>query len=407
ILRVRAFAESARLPILSGKAPWGGSVLSHDFIEAAMLRRHGWGVRIDDDLDGSYEGAPPSLTDVFVRDRRWCQGNLQHSRFVCRSGYRLLSRIHLLTGIYSYVGAVVWFAMIIVGLSLAVQAVLTRPEYFAEPGLLPTWPVFESERAIRLFLLSMGIVLWPKLLGALAVLLSWKRLWSFGGPLLIGVSTAVETFLSALYAPMMMVAHCQIVVDILRGRDSGWAPQRREDGSIGFFSAIRDHWVSALLGLFLGTVAWLANPWLLAWLLPISAGLILAGPLSWISASRNAGRFLQFIGVLRSPDERWAAPVVRAYRERLASFPAASAPSALSTLANDPDLLAWHMAQVPAEQATFCPERVLAFAKAEQSETLEQLEAFLTPGERLRLLENAKLPTVLHRRHRDGQWISG
>lgn len=397
IIRVRAFAESAKLPILEGPPPFGGPVMSHDFVEAAMLRRHGWGVRLDDDLEGSYEGAPPSVLDVLVRDRRWCQGNLQHARFLSRRGYRLLSRVHLATGVYSYLSALVWMAMILTGLLLAVQAALTRPEYFAEPGLLPTWPVFEAERAVRLFVASMALVLWPKLLGTLAVLLSWRRLVAFGGPILTLASVAFEIVLSALYAPVMMVSHCRIVWDVLRGKDAGWSPQQRDDGSVPFGRAMRAHVSAMMLGVVLTAAAWFSNPWLMVWLLPITTGLILAGPLSWLSASPRAGRLLKWFGPLRAPDETSPQPIIARYRETLARKRTSREEPALRRLARDPGLLRWHVAQQSPDDGEFCPERVLALAKAERSCTLEALQAWLTPRETLRLLESPELPRILAR----------
>jgi len=158
IIRTRAFAEACGLPVLSGKPPLGGHVLSHDFIEAALLRRAGWGVRFDCDIRHSYEEAPPSLVDVIVRDRRWCQGNLQHARFLAALGLTPSSRLHLLTGIMSYFSAVFWLAMVLLGLAIALQASPVRPEYFAEPALFPTWPVFDAERARWLFGISMAVL---------------------------------------------------------------------------------------------------------------------------------------------------------------------------------------------------------------------------------------------------------
>ena len=122
IIRTRAFAEAAHLPILSGKAPFGGHVLSHDFIEAALLRRAGWGVRFDTDIECSFEEAPPSLVDVMVRDRRWCQGNLQHKVFIFAKGFSFPTRLHIFAGMMSYLSAIFWLALIIVGLAIAIQA---------------------------------------------------------------------------------------------------------------------------------------------------------------------------------------------------------------------------------------------------------------------------------------------
>ena len=84
IIRTRAFAQSCGLPHLSGRPPFGGHILSHDFVEAALLARDGWKVRVDPDLEGSFEEAPSNLIEYAKRDRRWCQGNLQHGRLAAQ-----------------------------------------------------------------------------------------------------------------------------------------------------------------------------------------------------------------------------------------------------------------------------------------------------------------------------------
>lgn len=192
IIRTKAFASSAHLPVLSGKPPFGGHVISHDFIEAAMLRRAGWSVRLDSDLAESFEEPPPSITDVLVRDRRWCQGNLQHSRFLFARGLAMTSRIHIMSGIMAYISAVFWLMLLVTGLVLAIQADLTRPEYFTQPSLFPTWPVFDSARAIELFVVSMAIVLLPKALGWLTAIINLRRCFRYGGPVLVTLSVITE-----------------------------------------------------------------------------------------------------------------------------------------------------------------------------------------------------------------------
>ncbi|MCU0900788.1 MAG: glucans biosynthesis glucosyltransferase MdoH, partial [Cypionkella sp.] len=92
LVRVGAFAASAGLPHLSGPAPRGGVILSHDFVEAALLRRAGWGVRMMPEAEDSFEDTPETLFGYLKRDRRWCQGNLQHLRLLCTPGLHPMSR---------------------------------------------------------------------------------------------------------------------------------------------------------------------------------------------------------------------------------------------------------------------------------------------------------------------------
>src|SRR5688572_21434605 len=130
IIRVRAFMESAGLPQLPGSPPFGGQILSHDFIEAALMCRAGWRVCMAPELKGSYEEIPPSLIDFAIRDRRWCQGNLQHSRIITAKGLKPLSRIHLGMGIMAYLSALIWLVFLIAALSLTIQELTMKPTYF-------------------------------------------------------------------------------------------------------------------------------------------------------------------------------------------------------------------------------------------------------------------------------------
>lgn len=290
IIRTAAFAASAHLPVLSGRPPFGGHVISHDFIEAALLRRSGWSVRLDTDLTESFEEPPPSITDVLVRDRRWCQGNLQHSRFLFARGLAMTSRIHILSGIMAYLSAVFWLLLLSTGLILAVQASLTKPEYFAQPSLFPTWPVFNSERAIELFVISMAIVLLPKVLGWTTALINVKRCVRYGGPILLTFSVIIEILLSALVAPIMMLAQSRMVWEILTGGDSGWTPQRRADGSIAFSAAWHKHIWHTVIGVMASALTAYLHFDLFLWTLPVTAGLMLSSPLSWVSGMRAPGQ---------------------------------------------------------------------------------------------------------------------
>jgi len=331
IIRTRAFAESCSLPLLRGRPPFGGAVLSHDFIEAALLRRAGWGVRFDVDLQQSWEEAPPSLVDVLVRDRRWCQGNLQHSRFLFAKGLTLASRLHLFTGIMAYVSAALWLLLVIVGLVIAVQAQIVRPEYFAEPSLFPTWPVFDSERALKLFVISMAVVLAPKVFGWFAALVNFPLSMRFGGPILLTLSTLFETLLSVLYAPILMFAQTHVIWAVLLGRDSGWELQRRDDGALSWAEAARAHRGQMLFGVALALIAWTLNEALFYWLLPITLGLVLAIPLSWISGGTGRGKLFASLGLLRAPEEKQPAAVLARLQAALEELPGHRNEPALET----------------------------------------------------------------------------
>ena len=159
IIRTRAFADHCGLPHLRGKPPLGGHILSHDFVEAALIRRAGWAVTMLPVLGGSFEESPPSLIDLAARDRRWCQGNLQHARILGARGFHMASRQHFITGIMGYVASPLWMAQLLVGIVLVLQATYIRPEYFTQDfSLFPAWPRFDAQRALDLFGVTMAVL---------------------------------------------------------------------------------------------------------------------------------------------------------------------------------------------------------------------------------------------------------
>ncbi len=392
IIRTRAFAHACGLPLLPGEPPLGGHVLSHDFVEAALLRRAGWGVRFDTDIAASYEEAPPSLIDVLIRDRRWCQGNLQHSAFLFARGFKFASRLHLLSGIMSYLSAVFWLLLIVVGLAIAIQASIVRPEYFANPSLFPSWPVFDAERALDLFLFSMSLVLAPKIFGLSVALLNLRRCLQFGGPLLLVLSTALEVLLSALYAPILMVSQFGVVVSILRGKDSGWLPQSRNDGAQNMKEVIRTHYRHTLVGIVIATIAWLISAKMFYWLLPITAGLVTSTALSWFSGGARRTALLATFGLLRSPQEKKREAILVCLETELNAKSPSENTRPLRQLLQNTAFLQWHRAQLsPATDplTEFNAPAVTAQWKLEHTDQLEQLEQWLEPAELLALISDS------------------
>jgi membrane glycosyltransferase len=400
IIRTRAFAECCKLPHLPGTPPLGGHILSHDFAEAALLRRGGWGVRFDTDLKHSFEEAPPSLIDVLIRDRRWCQGNLQHSRVIAAQGVPTTSRLHMLSGIVGYLSAPLWLMLVVAGLVLAVQVALSGPDYFPGPSLFPIWPVFDSERAVRLFVLATAILLTPKFLGWLAVLLHPRRCAEFGGPVLLTFGIAAEIILSALYAPVLMLTQSHIVWQILRGGDSGWRPQRRGDGGMAFQSALKTHGWHALTGCAVAAGAWSINSGLFLWILPVTGALALAPLTSWLSGSVRIGGALLRIGILQSPEEYCAGrpPILQRRDSHLPPLDSCGPTrQALTALAGDPALNAWHRRQLayPRDEAAFDPSLFVARAKAEREQDPARLATWLTPEEQMAFLHDPDLVATL------------
>ena len=394
IIRTAAFAQAAHLPVLKGRPPFGGHVISHDFIEAALLQRAGWDVRFDTDLPLTFEEAPPSLSDVLVRDRRWCQGNLQHVSFLFARGFTVASRLHIMSGIMAYMSALFWFLLLAVGVVLAVQASFTPTDYFPEPSLFPTWPVFDSERAITLFVLSMQLVLLPKGLAWVSAMINVKRCFRYGGPLLLTISVLIEILLSALFAPVMMVAQSRMVWEIITGQDSGWKPQRRNDGSIPFSTALRTHSWHMILGIGGAVLTYFLQHDLFYWLLPVTCGLILSAVLSWVSGKRLPGKILQFIGILKTPEEHRIPAILTAVTANLSASKNYPVSTPLDTLLNNGALRAWHSAQIKSlrvHHSVFDAELILARAKSARTDSLTTLENWLTPGETLAFLHSPEL----------------
>ncbi|HSP24641.1 MAG TPA: glucans biosynthesis glucosyltransferase MdoH [Saliniramus sp.] len=302
ILRTEAFARSAGLPHLTGRKPFGGHILSHDFVEAALMRRAGWEIVIAPTLGGSYEESPPSLIDLAQRDRRWCQGNLQHAKVIGARGFDFVSRMHFGMGIMSYLASPIWLMFLCAGLLLALQAHFIRPEYFTQDWqLFPTWPVIDFVRATQLFIATMAMLFAPKILGLVHTLCDRRLRRGSGGTFRATASLVFESILSALLAPVMMVIQSVAVQNILIGRDSGWGNQRRADGTIPFAEIVRRHRYHTLFGVALGISAYLVSPALLAWMSPAVLGLVIAIPLSAATSSRKFGLAWRRLGLLMIP----------------------------------------------------------------------------------------------------------
>jgi membrane glycosyltransferase len=331
---------------LPGPKPFGGHVLSHDFVEAALIRRAGWAVHMVPALVGSYEESPPGLTDLAVRDRRWCQGNLQHLAVLPARGLHWVSRLHLLTGIGSYITAPLWLMFMLAGILIALQARFTLPDYFPSgKALFPVWPVIDPVRAMWMFVATMALLLTPKLLGCIAILPRGADRRGCGGAIRLFLGLLLETMISGLIAPVVMLTQSADVASIIAGRDSGWNPQRREGGSPPLRDIARRYRSHTVLGIAMGGAAWLVTPALALWMSPVVVGLALAIPLVAITGER--ADFLARLGLLRIPEEVRPPPVLLRAASLARELADAGASSALDRLAGNPELLAAHREMLP------------------------------------------------------------
>ena len=303
IIRVRAFAEQAGLPELKGRKPFGGHIMSHDFVEAALLRRAGWRVCMAPNLGGSYEESPPTLAALLARDRRWCQGNLQHVPVLWARGLHWISRFHLLRGVSAYLAAPLWLALLFSAALLPLH-----PEWGVQPGAPIHAP--HPARLIDLVLVSLvlavsiGFLLAPKLLALIETLRSPGERQRFGGARLAALNLVLEILLSTLVAPLIMVSHAKSFAEVLAGHDSGWAAQARDETGPSLRRAARLHAGDTVLGLALIAAALASSAHELLWMAPVIAGLTLAIPLATALASARLGRAARRLGLLLVPEER-------------------------------------------------------------------------------------------------------
>ncbi len=382
-IRTKAFAEAAGLPELKGRKPFGGHILSHDFVEAALLRRAGWAVHMVPGLQGSYEESPPSLTDVAVRDRRWCQGNLQHAAVLPARGLHWVSRLHMLQGIGSYITAPLWLLFLGTGMAIALQARFTTPSYFGEGvSLFPNWPAQDPVRAAWVFAGTMGILLLPKLLSYIALLFRREDRRGAGGAFRAFISVITETIIGGLIAPVMMLIQSLAVFDILIGRDAGWNAQRRDDGSIPLSEVVRQYIPHTLFGLAAGVAAYAVSPALFLWMTPVVVGMVLAIPLAAFTASRLSGIAFRHWGLLLIPEEVAPPPVLARARELMLKRIGDIDIGAVRRLASDPALLAAHRAMLPPARARKSdPDLAIGLTKLEETDNLDTALAELSAKE--------------------------
>jgi membrane glycosyltransferase len=393
IIRVRAFAQEAGLPELRGRKPFGGHILSHDFVEAALMRRAGWAIYTAPSLGGSFEEVPPSILDFAARDRRWCQGNLQHIAVLPARGLHWVSRLHLMTGIGSYLTAPIWFIFLLLGLLISLQAHFVRPEYFPKGfSLFPTWPAQDPVLAAWVFAATMGLLIVPKLLAYLVLISRRKERVLFGGSIRVLAGILAETVLAAMIAPSMMIFQSSAVAEILLGRDAGWEVQRRSDGEVARGEIYRKLTAPTLFGLVLGLSAYAVSIPLLLWMSPVVVGLVLTLPLGLLTSSR-----LKTAGLFATPEDNCPPPVLVRAKE-LAASARIEMTGALQQLRQDTGLLNYHLVSLShvsrPKLGWIDVPLATARAKIEECTSFEEAVAWLDRQESRAVLNN---PVILQR----------
>lgn len=294
IVRVKAFAHACGLPVLPGPEPFGGHVMSHDMLEAALLRRRGWACHMVQMQDGSYEEFPPTFVEHAARDRRWCQGNLQHVRLLSTKGFHWVNRLQLLIGASAYCTSPLWLVL------LGVSALLAARSGGEIQVMTPSWSLF-----------GMTVVL---LFGPKAMALGWflpdvTRRAAFGGGRAMLSSVVAEIPLSILAAPMVMMTQTLAVVDILRGRKSGWDAQTRVSDGIAARDAVWHFRWHMALGAVMAAFA-VAGSVAAIWMTPIFLGLLLSPWIAAWTSRRSLGAWARRRRLFLIPEERRPSPLI-------------------------------------------------------------------------------------------------
>jgi membrane glycosyltransferase len=363
-IRIKPFMEHCDLPLLPGEGPLGGEILSHDFVEAALMRRGGWKVCLAHDLGGSYEECPTTMLDYAQRDQRWCQGNMQHTRLLLAEGIHPASRIHLGMGVMSYLASPLWLVFLVL---TVVQAAAghASPATGASPGI-----------AVLLFCLAMAMLLIPKFWGILSLSRRPDRLAKHGGWNRVTISVLIETAASVLTAPIMMLLHTRFVISTLAGHKVSWNAQPREDRGVVFRDAVAVHYAHTLFGLAAGLTLWHIAPGLLPWMSPVLLGPVLSIPLSMWLGSVTWGQRLARWKLLLIPEEIEEPPVLMAKRKKLAHFKS-DRTNLFDTVLYDPAFYALHVGILRAteSQVAISDQQLVAVEKSLRSSGSQSIPA--------------------------------
>jgi len=301
IIRTEPFMQHCDLPQLPGQKPFGGQILSHDFVEAALLSRANWEVWLAYDLEGSYEEVPQGMIENAQRERRWCQGNLQHGLVLFAKGLRGVNRLHLLLGIFGYLAGPLWLVFLLTFNWMHWYQRYTGLSEFMVHGYLTN--LSATAHAFLVFSICMAVLLLPKALALIDLAFDWERRRAFGGLARATVGVVGETIFSTLHAPLLMLWHTRFVVTNLFGASVGWSQQKRGPDGTTWLSAIRRHWGHTLIGLVWGVFMWRLSPILFWWFTPVFTGMVLSIPLSVWTSRRSLGARARKLGLFLTPEE--------------------------------------------------------------------------------------------------------
>jgi len=289
VIRVAPFKAYCDLPTLGGKPPWGGPILSHDQIEAVLMRRAGYEVRVLPIESESFEDNPVSILDFMTREQRWCNGNMQYLRLLNMRDLPVVSRFQLVQAILMYLSAPAWMLLTALGLI----KVIIDPEGF-----------FHQDLAVTMFLVVVAMSLAPKIFGAIGLAMQPGGITRYGGKRRFVKGVAIETVFSILMSPAVALRLTIFLGGLLMGRRIGWNGQDRDAHGIPWSTAFKELWPQTLFGLTMIVVFAFQAPMALAWSAPVVLGLVLAIPFAVITASPSLGKKLVASKICATPEER-------------------------------------------------------------------------------------------------------
>ena len=323
VIRVQPFIDHCALPDLPGTEPFGGRILSHDFVEAALMRRAGWGVWLAGDIDGTYEEGPPTLIDSAKRDRRWCQGNMQHAWLLTARGFRAANRFHLLMGVMGYVSSPLWLLFMLL-CTIHVFAQVTSPGAFVLEHVGSATSLFgyqmEIPTALTLFVLTMLLLFLPKVASVVFTLGRRDEVQRFGGSRRLVASALAETLISVLLAPLNMIFNSKFVLFTLLGQGVSWVTQRRgtEGDGNDWREAIITHGGQTVFGMVWGACSYIISPAFFLWLSPVVVPLMLSIPISITLSKVSLGRATRRLGLWLTPEETFPPYELKRLHQNLA-----------------------------------------------------------------------------------------
>jgi len=406
IIRIQPFMDHCALPDLPGSEPFGGRILSHDFVEAALMRRAGWAVWLAGEIEGSFEEGPPTLIESAKRDRRWCQGNMQHAWLLTARGFRPANRFHLLMGVMAYASSPLWLLFLTLS-TLQVFDQVSHPPAGGLPRPEDLTSLFgymvEVPEALTLFVFTLLLLFLPKIVSVVLTLGNPEALGRFGGRTRLVIGALAETVTSTLLAPVNMIFNAKFVLFTLLGQGVGWVTQQRgadEDGT-DWREAIITHGGQTLFGVVWGVCSFIISPPFFWWLSPVLAGLVLSIPVSIFLSKGSFGRQARELGLFLTPEETHPPYELKRLQQNLAEcyrhlppFEPLRADYGLMQAVLDPYINAMHAALLKQRRPSGEAREWLSSLR---QRLLREGPAKFTAKEKMALLLDAESMVWLHR----------